>query len=120
MNNIEILEMQLKKIKNFCKDNDNINYYPEELPYYMFWNGKQAEIVENLIKENKELKEAFNNCFNECTSLRKNFHNQLEINKNSIPKTKVREKIKHIKNLNEKLYYEANVIWILEELLQEE
>ena len=55
MNNIEILEMQLKKIKDFCKDNKH--YYPEELPYYMFWNGKQAEIVENLIKENKELKE---------------------------------------------------------------
>lgn len=59
MNNIEILEMQLKKIKDFCKDN-NKQYYSEELPYYMFWNGKQAEIVENLIKEYKELEEKIN------------------------------------------------------------
>ena len=62
MNNIEILEMQLKKIKDFCKDNKH--YYPEELPYYMFWDGKQAEIVENLIQENKELKEKTNKAIN--------------------------------------------------------
>lgn len=107
MNNIEILEMQLKKIKNFCKDNKH--YYPEELPYYMFWNGKQAEIVENLIKENKELKEKAKNTMK-------------LIGANYIHKNKVKEKIEVLKmNADYDWIYKydyKDVIKMLQQLLE--
>jgi len=39
--------------------------------------------------------------------------------KEYIPKSKVKEKIELIKSLHEKIYYEENVVSILQELLEE-
>ena len=71
--------------------------------------NKELELEIDKINEEKELykfsgQNAFINVF---------------INSNYISKDKIKEKIELIKSLNEKIYYEENVIDILNDLLEE-
>lgn len=95
---IKILEDKVEKGKELEARNNPMSDIVNEII-------AENRAIENLIQRNKELEESN--------------HNLLLIVENSILKSKVKEKIEFIKSLNEKLYYEENVISILKDLLGE-
>ena len=82
-----------------------INSIKECIDFSLNFDYEDIKIVLNLIekqsKEIEELKVAFNNCFDECTSLRENFHKQIEISKNIDKKweDKIKAKIEEMDNI---------------------
>jgi hypothetical protein len=60
--------------------------------------------IEFLLKEIEELEIAFNNCFEECTSLRENFHKLIKISKDIDKKwkDKIKAKIEEVQNMKAK------------------
>jgi hypothetical protein len=89
----------------------------------------EIKAIENLIARYKELEtivKTYNAIPNDyipndvkiVIADREYFNNGM-FKENLIPKSKIKEKIEFIKSLNEKLYYEENVISILQELLED-
>lgn len=97
-----------EEFQNLKNKFENSNKYIITLDYEDI--KKLIEISENLISRNKELE----------YKLREHICIQAheQVKQLYIPKSKVREKIDFIKSLNEKIYYEENVISILKDLLK--
>ena len=100
MNNIEILELFIKSIRSDLHDDSEDNQ-------------ETANAIENLIQENKELKEEISK-----------YEKQLDLDyveENYISKSKVKEKIEELKekqnNSNKNIY--GYGIYFLQELLEE-
>ena len=93
---IENLKIEYEKLMK----EDNILF-----PLYKSDAKRLIDIIEKQSKEIEELKIAFNNCFDECTSLRENFHKQIEISKNKDKKWeyKIKAKIEEYKKQIEKM-----------------
>ena len=105
MNNIEILE-------------EFINQYNTDEDLFCFVNYSTIQAIENLIKENKELKKK---------AYKKEYYEEVAdvLHKDSIPKSKVKEKIEEIKaRMNNDCialheFQREAKIEVLEELLKE-
>ena len=106
MNDIEVLKIQLEKIKDFYKDNRR--YYSEDIPcscpYYILWNGKQAEIVENLINENEKLHKEINQ------RIKLKIENEKFFDTQCITKDKIKEKIDKLDKMKRKSQIEYSTI----------
>jgi hypothetical protein len=116
MNNIEILEKL--KDEQYTKETVNTLYefYDEEFkPYVLSTDERNA--LENLIKENKELKD-------KCKELNFKYTAQW-VDDNFIPKSKVKDKIEYLKSLEfgtdvvTQSTANLTTICILQELLEE-
>lgn len=125
MNNIEINDKLETDIENkYIKYKENVKFTTEEAIYILkrkdFCDEVENIAIENLIKENKELKEKMKGMYDKSNKL-------IEVTNlylNSIPKSKVEEKIEE---LQEEFEYLGNdnkrvnkmTIEILKELLEE-
>lgn len=118
MDNIEILEKL--KDEQFTKEKLNTicKFYDEEFKPYIL-TTEERDAIENLIKENKELKD-------KCKELIKEKQELTTIAEDeSIPKSKVKEKINYLKSLDfgsdlvTQSTANLTTIIILQELLEE-
>lgn len=90
MNNIEILEEYIKEVWK-PKPIHNV------IPDWATIEKEEIQAIENLIKENKELKEKVKGMYDKSNKL-------IEVTNlylNSIPKSKVKEKIEELEKLQE-------------------
>lgn len=83
-NDLTELKDTIKEIKDFYKDSF-IECYAEDLPLCMFWNIKQANIVEKLLEEREQADKI-------SSTLMSDF-----INKSVIPKSKIESEIRSLK-----------------------
>lgn len=106
MNNIEIngeLEMNIEN--KYIKYKENVKFTAEEAIYILkrkdFCDEVENIAIENLIQENKELKEETTENQDYIKYLQKKLTNAIEIkyiHQDYIPKSKVKEKIEEIMN----------------------
>lgn len=86
--------------EDLAEEKENCGKYNDYKKQVIRRNERLLNLIEKQSKEIEELKLAFDNCFDECTSLRENFHKQIEISKNNDKKweDKIKEKVIEIKN----------------------
>ena len=133
MNNIEILEKFIKHYKE-VQEKYKDDEIQAEIERSCYFEEVPAEAIENLIQENKELKEELEICETDLDEMtisnehkKKEWVNKLVLN-SYIPKSKVKEKIEELDKRKRKSQIEYSTIdelifdkkiEVLQELLEE-